>query len=245
VYALGRIGPAAEAARGALIQLLSDRERSVRSEVAKALGLIGPAGEVVPALFELQADPHADVRIQATEALRRVAGAAAVLAGLTKLLVHQNKDVRLSAAAELGRIGPPHEIVSALSELVTDPDADVRVLATELLSQVGRTAEWPALIQLLAEGGSEVQALAAAELGKRGPAGEFVVSTMIKLVPVLIKVLADGNGSESNRRNAAECLGKLGPLAQAAVPTLTRLLTDENEGVRKAAAEALKQIEGT
>src|SRR5262249_60518572 len=45
------------------------------------------------------------------------------------------------------------------------------------------------------------------------------------------------------RRQAARCLGSLGPNAgDAAAAALTAALEDKDEGVRKAAAEALKSI---
>ena len=39
-------------------------------------------------------------------------------------------------------------------------------------------------------------------------------------------------------------LGEIGPPAKAAIPALTRALKDEDEYVHKAAAEALKKIQG-
>jgi HEAT repeat protein len=45
------------------------------------------------------------------------------------------------------------------------------------------------------------------------------------------------------RRQAARFLGSFGPYAKDAVPALTAVLDDRDEGVRKAAAEALKGIQ--
>jgi HEAT repeat protein len=44
------------------------------------------------------------------------------------------------------------------------------------------------------------------------------------------------------RRQAARCLGSLGPNAKDATPALSAVLEDKDEGVRDAAAKALKGI---
>jgi HEAT repeat protein len=48
---------------------------------------------------------------------------------------------------------------------------------------------------------------------------------------------------ETFRCAAARALGKLGPAAKTAVPALTKLLSDKNEDIRKAASAALKKIQ--
>lgn len=54
------------------------------------------------------------------------------------------------------------------------------------------------------------------------------------------------NDEDPERRaRAARDLGRMGPEAKFAVARLKELLRDENEDVRKAAAEALRRIEGS
>ena len=60
-------------------------------------------------------------------------------------------------------------------------------------------------------------------------------------VPSLITVLK-GESSVSDRRAAAQALGRLGPTAAAAVPALVRALSDSDWEVRQAAAWALGRI---
>jgi HEAT repeat protein len=44
------------------------------------------------------------------------------------------------------------------------------------------------------------------------------------------------------RRQAARCLGALGPAAKDAVPALSALLHDQDDSVRDATAKSLKSI---
>jgi HEAT repeat protein len=50
---------------------------------------------------------------------------------------------------------------------------------------------------------------------------------------------------DESRWLAIEVLGRVGPEAKAAIPALTELLKDKDEGVRKAASEALDKIKET
>jgi HEAT repeat protein len=113
VRAIGRIGPAANAAVPALIPLLKDDSWVVRLFAAKAIGKIGPgAGQAVPALIEF-------IRVRDDFIL-----------GLSQ---------RVSAAAEaLGKIGVQNdEVVAALSEALAIEDEDIRHYASEALERLG------------------------------------------------------------------------------------------------------------
>ena len=46
------------------------------------------------------------------------------------------------------------------------------------------------------------------------------------------------------RIGAAKTLGRLGPVAKEALPSLKKLLDDKDENARKAAAEAIKAVGG-
>ena len=130
----------------------------------------------------------------------------------------------------------------------------------------------PTLLKSLSSEHEEIAASAAFALGKIGPAARPAVPALrnnlrsdnflVKLsslrallqiqpnetklaavaAPLLIQALA--NEREMIRAEAASALGELGGAGKPAVPQLKKLLTDSSELVRKAAAEALKKIEG-
>lgn len=78
---------------------------------------------------------------------------------------------------------------------------------------------------------------AAKQLGDRGPA---------KATPVVAQALTNVLGDEDLdvRIVAAEALGKLGSMAQVALPALKKAVAAQNQYLRAAAAEAIKKIEG-
>ena len=80
-----------------------------------------------------------------------------------------------------------------------------------------------------------VRALAAEALGQMGPEAKTAV-------PALTEMLDDRVADV--RRSAAAALGKMGPEARPAVPALKKAAEDidEDDSVRKTAAEALTRI---
>lgn len=61
-----------------------------------------------------------------------------------------------------------------------------------------------------------------------------------QVIAAKIQSMRDSNPSV--RRDSAYALGRIGPVAKIAIPTLTELLRDEDEQTRQTAAEALKRI---
>lgn len=71
--ALGKIGPAAEAAVPALINALADEDKNVRYLAALALGLIGPAAKAaIPTLQRSLKDENPGVREAAKTAIEKI-----------------------------------------------------------------------------------------------------------------------------------------------------------------------------
>ena len=95
----------------------------------------------------------------------------------------------------------------------------------------------PALSSQLKSADSELALVSAWALAQIQPAS---AETATKTVPVLIAGLK--NSLPKTRQAAAETLGGLGPLAQAAAADLREAMKDDDEGVRSAAAGALKSI---
>ncbi len=63
-----------------------------------------------------------------------------------------------------------------------------------------------------------------------------------RVIEFLVGVLRDRENDSNDRINAAEALGKAGPLAQQAVPALTEALEDKDTEIRIVAATVLKRL---
>jgi len=187
-------------------------------------------------------------------------GAAAVPA--IPLLLDPLKDARETARIyrstvpiTLGIIGPPAKsAIPALIEMLKteDPEPDhpethlwlmARANAAYALGTIGpadRPTAFAALLEAARDTRGRIRANALASLTTLGlRAGPEARSA----VPVLIQVLEDWKDLVESQQTAAELLGSIGPPARAAVPPLTRALESRSEGVRTAAAEALKKIQ--
>jgi HEAT repeat protein len=132
--ALGRLGPEAAGALGALVGALHHADEDVRRAAARTLGGIGPSA--LPAIEEALASKDTRASREAAEALGFLGSAA--IPALTAALRHADPQVRRIAARALGRLFPQaHEVRSALVEAASDPDPSVRDTAAEALKQVG------------------------------------------------------------------------------------------------------------
>jgi HEAT repeat protein len=151
-------------------------------------------------------------------------------------LIAQLKDtdgeLRIAAADGLGELGAEAgAAVPALGESLRDVHPGVRQASARALGKMGDGAR-PAVASL--EGALDdpeliVQLAAAWALVKLDPDGK-------KYVPVLTATMQAGEGG------TIVAVGGLGPQAEWAVPTLTKLLQDKRSGVRRLAAEALGKI---
>jgi HEAT repeat protein len=237
---LHRLGPEAKEAVGPLIKLLKTGDHSARGAAIHALKGIGPAAEAaVPALVE--ALDHEDFHTQywACQALREIGpGAKAAVPVLIRLLKEDVASVRRHAAQALGGIGPGigEPGLEALIAALQDPLDPVREDAAVALGKLGPMAKSaaPALEDALADGPLAARVPGAKSLwlitGQPDPA-----------VGVLIEELDDFNWGYQ----AAQVLGEIGAPAQKAVPALVERVEsdDAEEHVRRAAADAIKQID--
>ena len=195
VWALGKIGPEALPAVGALARALSHRDATVRKGAARALGLLGRwARPAIPFLIAALSDTDLFFSRLAAWALGMI-GAPAV-AALVGALGHADKYVQREAAWALGQIGPdaaaavpkltailkfssgnssadPFKKIPAQEEteiifLHPTPDAMLRTYAAQALGKIGVQARsaYPALRAALADPDYHV-AQAAAEALKQ------------------------------------------------------------------------------
>jgi HEAT repeat protein len=263
--ALGAVGPAAAPAVAALVRALDSEYAFVREAAAEALGRIGPAAPaVVPALARATGHWHERVRLVAVRALGRLGPAAAgAVPAVIDLLADAQDDVQCAAADALVQIGPG--AVQALRHSVEDRADAVRAAKEHALRQTPDQAV-PSFFQELERRDGTVRQLAARMLGRieastyevvppsagltvEEKAAHFQLAReeaardiAAQVMPPLLDGLADRDGVK--RRAAATALGRMGPLARAAVPALEKVLNDVNPEVRQAASDALKGILG-
>jgi HEAT repeat protein len=201
----------------ALVQALKDEDASVRGLVAAAVGEIG------------RTDP---------DVAREQPG---VILALAAVLQDKNAQVRQHTAQSLGEFGrAARPAIPALLNAIQDPDAFVRAFAAA------------ALIDIEPETASRAGAFAFLQKSMAGIDPAMCAAAMeavagmrrepLAVVPVLVVKLRQ-DSDPAIRGEAALNLGKLGKLAQGAVPGLIAALKDSDSKVRGIAAEALKQID--
>jgi HEAT repeat protein len=144
-----------------------------------------------------------------------------------------------AAFRSIGGFGP--EAASALPILsagLKDPGVDVRIAAAWALSQIApstNTSTIKTLGEALSDTSPKVRSLAAVALSQIGPRA-------VEVMPQLIASLYDP--VDYVRAPAADSLGKIGPLARAAVEPLANRLLANNEQVfvQRSVAYALGNI---
>ena len=213
-----------------LIQALGDRSENVRRASAEALGKLGDS-QAVPAL-SVWAHAGEDAARDALQTLghpmldlpQAVAQVAAQ--GVWGVLI------RALTCAQVREVvvGLGAPAVPPLIQALGDSDRAVRRAAAEALGAIGDPQAVPALIQALGDYWYDVRRAAAEALVKIGTPA----------VPALIKALGDWR-SENVRRASAEALGAIGD--PQAIPALIQALGDYGYYVRRAAQQAIQQIE--
>jgi len=251
---LGETGPAAKDAVPALIKALDDwgyyvRHDSesmldsihVRDLAAQAIAQIGESA--IPSLIETLTvyGNSESLRANAAQLLGRIGPPAKeAVPALIKALSSENSGIQASASAALGEIGPAaKEAVPALIKALSSENIRVRASASAALGQIGPAAKdaVPALTQTLStDDQNNLRSSALEALEKIGvPTTELIVKKYI--ADLLLE------HDSKVRALAAQALGKIGPEAKQAFPSLTAALDDSNGKVRAKAAAALIEID--
>jgi HEAT repeat protein len=268
VESLGDLGPQSQSAVAALVKAAND-DPTVRWAAIDALGQIGPGAEAaVPTLIEALKD--ASMRGAAIDALGQIGRKAqAASPALEGLLTADQVNIRWPAAASLVRIGGPgaragvrfllspgsipgrsrydathiltapsaREALPELIEAVRDPA--LRDAATEIAGNVSmywkKESIPDGVLKLVHDKDPAVRCVAAWFLYRGGQALE--IKDVLAVLQETLK-----SPDPWVRRQAALCLGTLGPNARDAAPALAAILEDKDEGVRDAAARALKSV---
>jgi HEAT repeat protein len=242
-WALGRIGPAAEAEIPLLVETMrSTKLLAVRRSAAEALGNLGPAAKpAVGALLTMLQNDDDISCVNAAVAIWKIDRNPKAVPALREMLrhgntSHGNKSQAFAAAVALGQMGADAgEVAPALIEALHSTDADVRRAAARSLGQLGKAAFRSFKeANVLHDPDPEARREVVEALGWMGPVA----------VPALIAALKDKDSSPAVRRAAARALGRLGTAAQSALSALETAASDSQEDVRTAAAKALRQIRG-
>ena len=169
-------------------------------------------------------DPQ--TRIQAAETLGKLGNPEAV-PPLSSALGDADWRVRQVAALALGEMGTDQAVLPLVDSL-HDPHPSVREAAAEALGQLSDQRSCRALVDRLADEDARVVDSASDALLK---IGEPAVHPML---------VALETPAGKARERIVSLLGQIGD--SRAVPSLVRLLEDENAGVRAMAAEALHSL---
>lgn len=222
----------------ALMEALKDTNPSVQRTAAWALGNIpGDMRVAVPALDGALQDKDRSVREAAALSLGRMGQSPELAVPVLVGMLNRDDDSRDFARDALINFGPAaRPAVPALIDMLKGKDPPLPNYAAQVLGAIGPDAQSaePALIGVMRGTDDQDRIEAADALGKIG-------RDQAEAVAVTTRML---NAEEDwfVRERAAYVLGDLGPTAEPSVPALTQALNDEDEDVRRAAAEAISKI---
>jgi len=240
---LRRIGqPAVEF----LITAINSKDPTTCEQAAYVLGEMGEVAKpAVPVLLELAKGKNLTIRTKAATALFRISPEHQKVAIATLLAVMGMRSEQgapdeyapLFAEWSLVSFGKP--AVPLLIKALKDPQ--VRGYAASILGEIGPSAKEAvqALTVAMKDETVWVRIAAAGALARINP------DDAQPGLDLLLKILDDPSDSTSAnaaRESAASALGKIGPAARCAVPSLTRLSQFGDEAVRSLAVQALKEI---
>jgi HEAT repeat protein len=234
-------GPNTDVVIATLITLLKDRSTIVIAESASSLGRMGlKAMPSLPVLGELLQHEDREIRVNAALAMWQIGRKADLAVSTLVKALKPEATVREQRLEDF--LKPPDELhgdprtQTVKDELLTHNRG--RLKALEALATIGPDAitALPALIPLLKDRFLIVRIEAAKTIYELN-------SKSKEVIPVFIEGLEKSRYLASDRINSLiDTLARIGPDARAAVPVLTRMLSDEDAEVRMHAASALKHI---
>lgn len=235
-----------------------DRDVEKRRSAARALSR-APRSAVIRLVPRALADPDPIVRVAVAEAALQ-----AQMQGIGRWVVpwlgDTERSVRLAAASVL-RSSPHADAIAPLGRLLSDPDPLVRVAAARALGGSGQRAATLALLGHLDDANTDVRRAVVVALERLRDARAVVplIGKVSDSRPVVRRhavralgtlgdrrgvsalLLALGDAEASVRATAVASLGRLG--ATDTVASISTFLQSErDEGVRRAAIEALAQL---
>ena len=219
VWALGKLGPLARPALADLCAALKDTDPRTASGAAQALGNMGADGaDGVAALTEAMRGTNIVLCRLAAKALSQIGSPA--LATLIAHLQHSDPFVRGEAALAVGWMGPvARSAVPFLAQVVRGP----RLTPT----RISPPAVTPPPVRSAHDPDPEPESATPAEaLSPLTPAPDA------------------STPEEGCRVHAAQALGRIGPPAAPALSDLWEAVRTGPDALRRAAQQAIRQIQG-
>ncbi|NNE71515.1 MAG: hypothetical protein HKN29_14285, partial [Rhodothermales bacterium] len=230
-WALGEIDT--DEAHRALAEAVNDDNPAVRRMALHSLAeLDDPAS--IGVLSKAASDNDPALRKTAIHALADLEDQRAAPA-LIAALGDSDPSIRRYAAYGLGELDPTRDILAAVRGLLSDDNQEVRRAAIHTLGEFEDAASADALMDALGDANAENRRAAVwalAEILEDRPSD--------KAVDALSRMLRN-DASAENRKAAAYALGELGSMR--AIDVLRDALQDEDREVRRAAANALSDID--
>ena len=224
-----------------LVASLGSNDTAERKAAADSLAASGKAA--VPQLAEALESDNAPTRAAAAYALNEI-GADAAEATPTLLEVIKDDDelVRALALSTLTQVGLDNDILlNVLVAAVQNESGLVRDIAAESLVNIGGDAV-PALGRVLKNDAADdfAKRAAATLIGDINQADEIGNDAVQSIIPILTETLDDGDSSV--RIAAAKALGDFGPLADVAIPALSRSLRGDDDNMTQTVINSLLKI---
>lgn len=233
IEALAAIGPPSSPALPGLLRLAGPEFPRLRTDAAKALCALGPkhAERVLPGIEKVMKEVDAIHRLGIAEALGRLGPAALPL-------IHRQRSggdsvIAMAATKAIGLMG--EEGIPVLLGIVESEDLLCGAVAADTLRgmkvEPGRLITEYRRMMLASRGVRSMQI--AVQIGRLGPAGVEALSSLAL------------EGGEESRIHAIHALGELKSEAAAALPSLRRILAEEDASsiLHGAARKACAEIE--
>lgn len=245
--ALKTLGPWAEPALPALVEVMSDRDESVavRKASVEALGATRAAGAIAP-LAQLLKDPSLrvtgsgpvlnvpEITYAVTQTLTTF-GANSVPT-LVPLLDDTEPDVRIQALTILGDLGPDAKAaMTNVAKLTVDPNPLVRGVANQALAKIDPDTNGAVKIlkEMLKHQDPAIRLQGLDKLGR-------LEARAVAALPDLIPLTEDPEWLI--RQNTILVIRGIGPAAKESVPALTKACKDKDVRVRRVAAGTLGYV---
>jgi HEAT repeat protein len=217
-----------------LIKSLADPNEDVRAVTATSLGLLGErsTGTPPPELIAALKDQSAVVRAKAVGSLSHFARCDdSTIPSFLSMLENDEAEVRKACADALKAARPASALVPNLIEALRSHNREVRFQSARLLGRIGAEARAavPSLILLLKEPFDPEMSRTRVGATEWDPSCQAAIAlgqiaSNEEVIAALVETLSSGSpeqrGIAELRLSAAEALGRIGPRAASAAPTL-------------------------